>query len=95
MNRLDYLSSGKRFLRKVARQRLNLIVHNVGYLPPSLNKEPNTILHHIQTIHSAAQMQRYIERRQDTLKLMIPANCIKWFDELRELLAGVEERVEN
>jgi hypothetical protein len=95
MNQLDYLKTGKRFLRKVARQRKNLQAHGEGYLPPSLSNGPDTMLYHLTTIHSADQLLRYLHRKESEIKMMIPANCIKWFDELRELLAGVEERVEN
>lgn len=95
MNKLNYLATGKRFLRKVARQRKNLQQHGQGYLPPSLSKGPDAMLYHLQTIDSADQLHRYIERKQSEIKMMIPANCAKWFDELRELLAGVGEMAEN
>jgi hypothetical protein len=95
MNQLEYLTTGKRFLRKVAAQRLRLLQHNVGYLPPSLSSEPNTVLYHLRTINSADQLHRYIQRKESAIKMMIPANCTKWFDELRELLAGVGALVEN
>lgn len=93
MQKINYLKRGKQFLRKVARQRENLQRRSVGYLPPSLRNEPGEIMYHLQSIRSADQLQRYLHRKQDAIRMMIPANCAKWFDELRELLAGVEEMV--
>ncbi len=95
MTKLSYLATGKRFLRKVARQRQSLQRHGQGYLPPSLTKGPDALLYHLRTIHSADQLHRYIQRKESEIKMMIPTNCTKWFDEFRELLCGVGERVEN
>lgn len=94
MSHLNYIKTAKNFLRKVARQRKILSLHNAGYLPPSLTNEPDAIIYHLKTINNAAQMHRYIQRKQDIIKMMIPANCTKWFDELRELLV-LQEMIEN
>lgn len=85
-NKLHYLKTGKQFLRKVARYRCGLQQHGVGYVPPALRNEPQTILYHLPAIVSSDQLQRYIQRKQDAIRMLIPANKKKWSDEFRELM---------
>ena len=86
MTKSQYLYRSKAFLRKVVKSRKWLMVNNVSHTPSIFSKtEIANIEKALHTIVSAEKMQKYLDRKESVIKLLIPANKKIWFDEFREL----------
>lgn len=87
MSKSDHLKQAKSFLRKVVNYRKTLADQNKSYIPSSFTKtETSNIGYAINKIVSCDQMQRYLERKEAAIRLLIPTNKHKWYNELNELI---------
>jgi hypothetical protein len=87
MEKLSYLEQGRKLLRSIRNQRRWCISHNKSYLETDFaRRELNNLDGALSTITSAHQMQRYLERKEAIIRLLMPGKNVKNHNKLRELL---------
>jgi hypothetical protein len=82
-----YLERGKKLLRGVIQSRKWLMANQKGFTNGQWAvTELRNMEHALGTIHSAHQMQTYLERKETTIRLLINARHKSKYDELRYLI---------
>lgn len=87
MDKISELNRIKGFLRNIIKSRKAIAKY--GRSPMNNNFVKTEIANidaALPTLVSLDKAKQYLERKETALRLLIPSNKGKWFDELRDLL---------
>lgn len=87
MDKLQYLKQARSLLKSIIAQRRYLLVHLKGHVDSKwATTEIRNIENAVHEIKSADQYRTYLQRKETTLRFLIPSSNIKRQEELRELI---------
>lgn len=87
MTNSDFLEESKILLRKIAKQRLWLVVHQKSHVSTIFaTQEIRNLKNAISTIKDAERMKAYLERKKGLLNILIASKNKSYHTKLKQLI---------